>query len=119
MSFRLKFFTVLVIAAAGCWLSASDVSQAQVTGGAPAKAAAPQPSPTPPVKEEDEVIKIETEVVNVLFTAQDRNRRLLTSLKKEDVSILEDGKRQEIADFSRQVDLPLSLAILIDTSASQ
>jgi len=119
MSFRLKFFTVLVIAAAGFWLSASDVSQAQVTGGAPAKAAAPQPSPTPPVKEEDEVIKIETEVVNVLFTAQDRNRRLLTSLKKEDVSILEDGKRQEIADFSRQVDLPLSLAILIDTSASQ
>jgi Ca-activated chloride channel homolog len=77
------------------------------------------PTPTPPIKDEDEVIKIDTEVVNVLFTAQDRSRRLLTSLKREDVVILEDGKPQEVTDFSRQVDLPLSLAILIDTSASQ
>ena len=35
------------------------------------------PSPTPPVKDEDEVIKVDTDVVNVLFTAQDHNRRLL------------------------------------------
>jgi len=82
---------------------------------------APSPSPTatPPIKDDDEVIKIDTEVVNVLFTAQDRSRRLLTSLKKDDVTLFEDGKQQEITDFSRQVDLPLSLAILIDTSASQ
>jgi len=55
----------------------------------------------------------------VLFTAQDRNRRLLTSLKQEDVKLLEDGKVQEFTAFSRQVDLPLSLAILIDVSMSQ
>jgi hypothetical protein len=35
------------------------------------------------------------------------------------VRLLEDGQVQEIIDFGRQVDLPLSLAILIDTSASQ
>jgi VWFA-related protein len=57
--------------------------------------------------------------VNVLFTAQDRNRRLLTDLKQGDVQLLEDGRSQEISVFARQVDLPLSLAILIDTSASQ
>ncbi len=78
------------------------------------------PTPTPEVIEEDtEVLNIDTEVVNVLFTAQDKNRRLLTDLKQGDVKLIEDGQAQEITSFTRQVDLPLSLAILIDTSASQ
>ena len=47
------------------------------------------------------VIKIDTEVVNVLFTAQDKNRRLLTDLKQEDVKLLEDGQPQEIVAFSQ------------------
>lgn len=76
-------------------------------------------SPTPPPIDDDEIIKIDAEVVNVLFTAQDNNKRLLTTLKQEDVRILENDQPQEISTFSRQVDLPLSLAILIDTSASQ
>ena len=78
------------------------------------------PTPTPEVVEDDgEVIKIDTEVVNVLFTAQDKNRRLLTDLKGADVRLLEDGQPQTMISFARQVDLPLSLAILIDTSISQ
>lgn len=76
------------------------------------------PTPTP-VNEDDEVIKVDTELVNVLFTAQDRNRRLLTDLKQGDVKLLENGQVQEITTFAKQVDLPLSLAILIDTSISQ
>lgn len=80
--------------------------------------AKPVASPTPP-DEEDEVLKVDTESVNVLFTAQDKMRKLLTNLKQEDIRILENGQVQEISAFSRQVDLPLSLAILIDTSASQ
>jgi VWFA-related protein len=81
----------------------------------------PTSSSTPPeiIEEEDEVLRIDTELVNVLFTAMDKNRRLITDLKKEDIRLLEDGKSQEINNFQRQVDLPLSLAILIDTSASQ
>ena len=79
----------------------------------------PTATPTPPIIEEDEVVKVETESVNVLFTAQDRNRKLLLNLKQEDVRVLENGQPQAISSFSRQIDLPLSLAILIDTSASQ
>jgi Ca-activated chloride channel family protein len=79
----------------------------------------PTVSPTPEIENDDEPIKIDTEVVNVLFTAQDKNRRLLTDLKKEDIKLIEDGQAQEIIAFGRQVDLPLSLAILIDTSSSQ
>ncbi len=81
----------------------------------------PTPSPTPEISDEtdDDPIVIDTEVVNVLFTAQDKNRRLLTNLKETDVKIIENGQVQEISYFTRQVDLPLSLAILIDTSRSQ
>src|SRR5215211_9160290 len=74
-------------------------------------------TPTPPIEEEDKVEKVETESVNVLFTAQDRNRKLILTLKPEDIRILENGQLQVISAFSRQIDLPLSLAILIDTSA--
>ncbi len=76
------------------------------------------PTPTPPVEDEDAVIKIDTEAVNVLFTAQDKNRRLLLTLKPTDIQIFENGQPQEVSAFVRQIDLPLSLAILIDTSIS-
>jgi VWFA-related protein len=82
---------------------------------------APAASPTPPdiPEEDDEIINIDIEVVNVLFTAQDKNRRLLTNLQPGDIKLFENGQQQEIVAFSRKVDLPLSLTILIDTSASQ
>ncbi|MCA1636963.1 MAG: hypothetical protein LC768_01275, partial [Acidobacteria bacterium] len=104
----------------GVSLFGLDISSAQ-TNKPQNAAASPTPpaSPTPVIEEENDIIKIDTEVVNVLFTAQDKNRRLLTDLKQSDVRLLEDGQPQEITAFARQVDLPLSLAILIDTSASQ
>ena len=118
-----KYAAVLIglffVAAA---LFGHDATKAQQMPPSP-KTQSATPTPTPPAEqapiEDDEIIKIDTEVVNVLFTAQDKNRRLLTNLKQTDVRILEDGQPQEIVAFSRQVDLPLSLAILIDTSASQ
>lgn len=116
-------FAVLAVAftLVGFALFGSNRSSAQQTP-IENKNAAPTAtvSPTPEIVEEsDEVIKVDTEAVNVLFTAQDKSRRLLTDLKQTDVRLLEDGQVQEITTFARQVDLPLSLAILIDTSASQ
>lgn len=96
----------------------SEADAQQMPSPATAKPTA-SPTVTPPPIEDDEVIKVDSEVVNVLFTAQEKNRRLLTSLKQEDIRILENGQPQEIVSFSRQVDLPLSLAILIDVSGSQ
>jgi Ca-activated chloride channel family protein len=95
-------------------LSTTDAQQAT-----PAAKPATDPTPPPPIKEEEEVFKVNTDAVNILFTAQDHNHRLITSLKPEDIKVFENGQPQEIAAFSRQVDLPLSLAILIDTSISQ
>lgn len=82
----------------------------------------PKPSPSPKEGEEiqeDEVVRVETDLTNILFTAVDKQKRFITTLRQEDVIITEDGRPQEIFTFARQTDLPLSLAILIDTSISE
>lgn len=104
--------------AVGAGIYASGVVAAQDTN-TKKKAISASPTPTPPIPEEDQVVRVETDAVNVLFTAQDRNHRLLINLKPEDVKLLENGEPQQIESFSRQVDLPMSLAILIDVSLSQ
>src|SRR3989475_12683938 len=84
-----------------------------------------QPSPTPPKKEDevtlnsDDVVRVETNLTNIFFTAADKQKRFISSLKREDVRVLEDGGPQEIFTFQPNSDLPLSLAILIDTSGSE
>jgi VWFA-related protein len=70
-------------------------------------------------EQSDEVVTIETDLANVLFTAVDKNRRFITTIQKEDIRVLEDGQAQEMFVFQRETDRPVSLAILIDVSASQ
>ena len=86
----------------------------------------PSPSPTPPVapkeenpRESDEVVRVETNLTSIFFTAADSNKRFISNLKKEDIQVLEDGQPQEIFTFQQNIDLPLSIAILIDTSRSE
>jgi VWFA-related protein len=97
----------------------NDVSHAQ------AKTGVALPSPTPPKKEDDvtlnsdDVVRVETNLTNVFFTAADKQKRFVSTLKKEDVRVLEDGVPQEIFAFQPNSDLPLSIAILIDCSGSE
>jgi len=82
----------------------------------------PAPSPTPPVvpkEEDDEVVRVETNLTNIFFTAAYSNKRFVSNLRKEDIRVLEDGQPQEIFTFQQNTDLPLSIAILIDTSQSE
>src|SRR5882757_2421871 len=119
-SYGLHALVFLFLIAVFVCVSSLSVSQAQTEKNSTRPAATPTPTPTPEVvDEDDEPLKIEADLVNVLFTAADTDRRFITDLKKEDVRILEDGQPQQIFAFYRQVDLPLSLAILIDTSISQ
>jgi VWFA-related protein len=83
----------------------------------------PLPSPTPPREElpaeSDEILRVETNLTSIFFTAADKNKRFIHDLKKEQIQVLEDGKSQEIFTFQQNTDLPLSIAILIDTSSSE
>jgi VWFA-related protein len=94
------------------------------TDDLPGAAAFASPSPTPRTRDElpqdsDEVIKVETNLTNIFFTVADKQKRFISDLKAEDIRVFEDGKPQEIFTFQQNIDLPLSLAILIDTSASE
>jgi Ca-activated chloride channel family protein len=63
-------------------------------------------------------IRVRVDLVNVLFTVTDRKNRLVLNLTKDDLHVFEDNKPQSIRFFSRESDLPLRIAILIDTSNS-
>jgi len=56
--------------------------------------------------------------VNMLFTVTDKHGRFVTDLTKDDFQVFENKKPQTIAGFTAETDLPLRLAILIDTSNS-
>ena len=56
--------------------------------------------------------------ITVLCTVTDKNGLYITHLSKEDFLVKEDGRSQHIAQVSQETSLPLTLAILIDTSMS-
>jgi len=58
-------------------------------------------------------------VVNVFATVRDKKGQIVKDLKKEDFTLLEDGRTQNIRYFTRQSDLPLTLGLLVDTSRSE
>lgn len=64
-------------------------------------------------------IKVDVNLVNVAFTARDAQGKLVESLKREDVELLEDAVPQKIEFFARSTDLPLTLALIVDVSGSQ
>ncbi len=79
-----------------------------------------QQQPQQPSQKDDvPTIKVGTQLVNVLFSVQDKQNRYLNDLKQEDVQILENGQPQEIFTFKREFDLPLTMAILVDVSGSE
>jgi VWFA-related protein len=64
-------------------------------------------------------IKTQVNLVNLFATVRDKNKRIVPSLKQDDFRISEDNQDQKIAFFSREVSLPITLALLLDTSGSE
>jgi VWFA-related protein len=65
------------------------------------------------------VIRTQVGLVNLFVTVRDKNKRIVTDLKQEDFKAAEDGQPQQIAFFSKEVTLPITLALLLDTSGSE
>ncbi|MBS1872040.1 MAG: VWA domain-containing protein [Acidobacteria bacterium] len=63
-------------------------------------------------------IVVDVQRVNLLFTVADKKGRFVTDLKREDFEVIENKKQQNILEFTAESNLPLRLAILIDTSNS-
>ena len=69
--------------------------------------------------DQDDVIRVETDLTNLFFTARSKDRRFINTLREEDFRVTEDGLPQKILTFQRETDRPLSIAFLIDVSGSQ
>jgi len=67
----------------------------------------------------EDVIRINSDLVNVFFSAVDRNNNFSTAIAESDIALYEDDVRQEFFTFQKQPDRPLSIALLIDLSTSQ
>jgi VWFA-related protein len=87
-------------------------NQAQSTPGAA--------SAQPPASESDDPTRIVLDVtrVNILFTVTDKKGRFVTDLTRNDFDVVENKKSQTIQQFTAESDLPLRLAVLVDTSNS-
>lgn len=62
-------------------------------------------------------VVIETKVVNLTVTVNDKLGRFVTGLSKEDFEVYDDNIKQEIAFFSNE-DAPLTMGIVYDVSGS-
>lgn len=74
-------------------------------------------------KEDDEqpvtTFKANTNVVQLFFNVKDKKGGLIANLPKDNFEVFEDKKPQTIKYFAAESQLPLTLGILIDSSASQ
>ena len=91
-------------------------------------AASPASPPSGPGPDQDQgvaanqepTIRVDVDLVNIFFTVRaKKGGQLIPNLTKDDFKLAEEGKQQTIQRFSRESDLPLTLGLLIDISASQ
>src|ERR1700694_2683500 len=100
---------LLIITAIGAGLARGSRAQNQTEtteSNRPRRAEnLPPPSPTPPKKEDDvtlsgeDVVRVETNLTNIFFTAADKQKRFISNLKREDIRVLEDGAPHGILTF--------------------
>ena len=67
---------------------------------------------------QDTVIRVNVRLVRLLITVKDAAGALIGGLQKKDFTVFDNGVKQDIAVFERHTDQPLSISVLVDTSAS-
>jgi Ca-activated chloride channel family protein len=95
----------------------SPISSAQTTNAVPTPTPPTAPIGTPTPSPDDEVIKVDTELVNLNVKVVDRNNRPINNVPESDFSIYEDGVLQQIEFFSR-AEVPTNYSLVIDNSGS-
>jgi len=78
---------------------------------------APAARPGAEEVDDDDVVRIETQLVSVPTVVTDKTGRPLTGLKADDFLVFEDGRQQRIANFAT-TEAPFEVALLLDTSGS-
>jgi Ca-activated chloride channel family protein len=100
---RIFLLVLFVLAGLSAWAQSSETQQ--------------QSGPPAP-QEEAPPIRIEVDLVNVVFSVTDRHNRHVADLGPSDFTVYEDGVPQEIKYFNTETNMPLRIGLLIDTSNS-
>lgn len=77
----------------------------------------PIPEPTVTPEGEDEIIRVETNLVTMPVSVLDRDGRFISGLQQKDFKIFEDGVEQKL-DYFQSVEQPFTVVLLIDVSPS-
>lgn len=64
-------------------------------------------------------ISTQVSLVSLFATVRDKNKRIVTDLTQNDFKVFEDNEEQKVAFFSKEVTLPITIGLLIDTSGSE
>ena len=82
--------------------------------------ASPPPSPAAPAGQagtQAPAFRAGIELVSLNVTVTDATARFVTDLEQDEFSVFEDGVKQDVTFFTK-TNLPIALALLLDTSAS-
>ncbi|HEX4748640.1 MAG TPA: VWA domain-containing protein [Bryobacteraceae bacterium] len=103
-----------------CALASAQFRPASPTPDAPRspQQAPPQQQPPTPQQSPPPVFRINSNLVRVLASVRNANGELITNLDKQDFRLLDNSLEQTISVFERNTSLPLSVAVMIDTSGS-
>jgi Ca-activated chloride channel family protein len=83
----------------------------------PPRTRTPQQEKPAASQDQDDVIRVSTDLVVVNVTVLDKAGKFVPRLKRTDFHLFEDGTEQKISSFSAE-DTPFAAAILLDTSGS-
>ena len=92
----------------------SQISRPRRVGTATSTAV---PKPTGEEVSAGDVVRINTTLVTVPVSVLDRQGRFVSGLKRDDFRLFEDGIEQSIVHFE-PTEMPFTVALLLDTSAS-
>lgn len=67
---------------------------------------------------QEPIYRVDVRLVRLLVTVKDSSGRLVGSLNKDEFTVFDNGAKQDLALFERHTEQPLSVALLVDTSAS-
>lgn len=93
--------------------------QAMAWGAAMAMSAPARPQGQSQGLAQAPTIKAEVTLVNLFATVRDKNKRVITDLKQDDFKVFEDGHQEKISFFSKEMTMPITLGLLLDTSGSE
>jgi Ca-activated chloride channel homolog len=77
----------------------------------------PPPTQPPAPRRRPPIFEAGIEIIQLAVSVMDAHNRYITGLREADFAVFEDGVRQDLTLFNHD-DIPISLALMLDTSAS-